>query len=95
LCADTHIDVFFQTLTFMTKRSKQVKIYPTYQGNKQVSQLRLSGVWLEKLGFKIGDQVNITMREELLIIERIVEEERADYQTELKAVKRSLKQLSQ
>jgi len=74
--------------------NRQVKIYPHYRDNKTVPQLRLSGIWLEELGFKVGDQVSITMREALLIIEPIqVEEKEQDYRAELKAVKRTLKQL--
>ncbi len=54
------------------KKSKQVKLQPKYRalvyGQKIVPELKLSGVWLEELGFKPGELVSITTREELLII---------------------------
>jgi bifunctional DNA-binding transcriptional regulator/antitoxin component of YhaV-PrlF toxin-antitoxin module len=63
-------------------------------GQKIVPSLYMSGVWLEALGFKIGDQVSITTRERLLIIEPVqVAEAAPDYQTELKQVKDTLKKL--
>ncbi|MEA9414158.1 SymE family type I addiction module toxin [Flavobacterium sp. PL02] len=55
--------------------SKQVKLQPKHRelsrGYKIVPWLSVSGVWLEKLGFKVGDTVNIIIREKLLVIEHI------------------------
>jgi toxic protein SymE len=55
------------------KKPRQVKLQPRYRelvyGQKIVPELKLSGVWLGDLGFKAGDQVRITTREKLLIIE--------------------------
>lgn len=57
------------------KKTKKVKLQPKYRslayGQKVVPELKLSGVWLEELGFKPGAEVSITSREELLIITAI------------------------
>jgi toxic protein SymE len=53
--------------------SKKVKLQPKLRqlaySEKIVPELKISGVWLEEIGFKAGDMVNITVREELLIIQ--------------------------
>jgi len=77
--------------------SRQLKVYGLNRSsdNKEVPQLRLSGVWIEQLGFKVGDKVNITTRDRLLIIEPLeAAEQEQDYKTALKEVKQTLKQLS-
>lgn len=55
------------------KNSKKVKLQPKYRslsyGSKVVPELKLSGVWLEKLGFKAGSRVKITAVSGQLIIE--------------------------
>ena len=52
---------------------KQVKLQPKYRslsyGHKIVPELKISGVWLEQLGFKAGDTVRIIMQEHQLIIQ--------------------------
>jgi len=57
----------------MSRNHKQVKLQPKYRalsyGQKIVPELKISGVWLEQLGFKAGESVSITVREELLIIQ--------------------------
>ena len=77
---------------------KKVKLQPKHRalvyGQKVVPSLYLSGVWLEALGFKVGDRVSITPRELLLIIEPLqVAEAEPDYRAELKQVKQTLKKL--
>ncbi len=86
----------------MTKQhTRQLKIHGLlrrnkYRKNTEVPQLRLSGVWMEQLGFKVGDRVSITTRDRLLIIEPLqVAEPEKDYQAALKQVKQTLKQLAQ
>jgi len=53
--------------------SRKVKLQPKLRqlaySEKIVPELKISGVWLEEIGFKAGDTVNITVREELLIIQ--------------------------
>ena len=41
--------------------SKKLKISSLHRlaDNKEVSQLRISGKWVEQLGFKIGERVNL------------------------------------
>lgn len=57
--------------------SKKVKLQPKLRqlaySEKIVPELKISGVWLEEIGFKAGDTVNITVREELLIIQPLKE----------------------
>jgi len=54
------------------KNIRQVKLHSKYRelqnSSKQVPCLNISGVWLEKAGFKAGDQVEITIKNNLLII---------------------------
>jgi len=80
------------------KALRQLKVYGLNRSsdNKEVPQLRISGVWIEQLGFKVGDTVSITTRDRLLIIEPLEEEakEEVNYKSALKEVKQTLKQLS-
>lgn len=80
-----------------TKSNRQLKVYQQYRslssGTRIVPELRLTGVWIEQLGFKIGETVNITMRDRLLIIEPI--EVETNYKAALQEVKQTLKKLSQ
>lgn len=87
-----------------TKNSKQIKLHgrsrpcqSSISGNKNVPWLNVSGVWLEELGFNIGDTVRITTREKLLIIEPLEGEAKAEqeYKTALNEVKQTLKKLAQ
>jgi toxic protein SymE len=54
------------------QNSKKIKLQPKVRqlsyGEKIVPELKLSGVWLEELGFKAGATVNIILREQELII---------------------------
>lgn len=43
----------------MYKKNREMKVYNIYQGNEYHSQIRLSGAWLEELGFQIGDKLNV------------------------------------
>lgn len=65
-------------LRMAKKDQKQVKLQPKYRslayGQKTVPELKLSGVWLEKLGFRAGEKVNIIIREQELIITTIKSE---------------------
>lgn len=82
----------------MAKRSsRQLKVYGLNRSasSKEVPELRLAGVWIEQLGFKVGDLVNITTRDKLLIIEPAeVSEPETDYKAALREVKRTLKKIS-
>lgn len=58
----------------MSKKEKQVRLQPSPQYGQPtdgVPMLRISGKWLQEYGFNAGDIVNITVREELLIIQPI------------------------
>ena len=82
----------------MTKQTcRQLKVYGLNRSssNKAVPQLILSGLWVEELGFKIGETVNITTRDRLLIIEPVEGEakEATNYKAALQEVKQTLKKL--
>lgn len=56
-------------------KTRQVKLYGKYQqrvkhwnGGRDFPWLNVSGAWLEEAGFKVGDQVEITVEDNLLII---------------------------
>ena len=77
------------------KKERSLKIQGYHRENEQVPELRLIGVWMEQLGFKVGDQVNITTRDRLLIIEPMqVAEPEQDYKAALQEVKQVLKKIS-
>jgi toxic protein SymE len=54
---------------------RKLKIYPKHRSlatsdyGRIVPELRLCGVWLEESGFKVGEQVQITVKDQQLIIE--------------------------
>ena len=50
-------------------------------------------MWVEQLGFKVGETVNITTRDRLLIIE-LAEPEEPNYKATLQQVKQALKKIS-
>jgi toxic protein SymE len=83
-----------------TRNTKQIKLQPKHReqsgGQKIVPWLNVSGVWLEELGFKVGDTVSITTREKLLIIEPLEGKAKAEneYRTALSEVKQTLKKLA-
>ncbi|MBE7169523.1 MAG: type I addiction module toxin, SymE family [Williamsia sp.] len=59
----------------MEKRTKKVKLHAKYRAlrnswpaGKEVPWLNVSGIWLEAAGFKKGDQVEITIEQNTLII---------------------------
>lgn len=61
--------------TMQEKRLRQVKVYGKYQrrlghwnGGRDYSWLNVSGLWLEQAGFKIGDQLQICVENNKLII---------------------------
>jgi toxic protein SymE len=61
-----------------TKQIRLVKLHGKYQelkdccnpNGRYVAWLNVSGLWLEKAGFNVGDQVEITVGEETLMIKR-------------------------
>jgi len=86
----------------MEKHTRHIKIQYQYRNRRRqpsghVPWLPLSGVWLEALGFHIGERVRIIARERLLIIEPLegAEAELEIYKEELREVKRTLKELVQ
>jgi len=56
---------------------RKLKVYPKYRPlassyhGRIVPELRLCGVWLERSGFKIGEQVQIIIKEQEIIIKPV------------------------
>lgn len=56
---------------------RKLKVYPKYRpltnsySGRIVPELRLCGVWLEQSGFKIGEQVQITVKDQEITIKPI------------------------
>jgi toxic protein SymE len=56
---------------------RKLKIYPKYRplasdySTRIVPELRLCGQWLERSGFKIGEQVQVTIKDQEIIIKPI------------------------
>jgi toxic protein SymE len=53
--------------------SRKLKVYHSYRSGdkKAVPEVRLIGKWLERSGFKIGEQVYITINDQEIIIKPI------------------------
>ncbi|HEX8040267.1 MAG TPA: SymE family type I addiction module toxin [Chryseosolibacter sp.] len=51
---------------------RKLKIHPNYRqlaySQKFVPELRLCGQWLERSGFRIGEQVQVTIKDQEIII---------------------------
>jgi len=73
----------------------QLKISALYRrsDNRKVPELRLRGLWIELLGFKAGELINITVRDKLMIIEVVEEEckEEESHAAILKEIRQALK----
>lgn len=52
--------------------ARKLKIYPKYRhlaySQKLVPELRLCGQWLERSGFRIGEEVQVTIKNQEIII---------------------------
>jgi toxic protein SymE len=68
--------------TVQTKRVRRCKVHARSQevsdryddgrsGYRYVPWLRMGGLWLEQIGFKIGDPIEITVRKRKLIIKKM------------------------
>ena len=74
-----------------TSKTKQIKLQTKYRalwrGYKKVPWLSINGIWLEKLGFKIGDTVNIISCDKRLIIEVMENQIKTNQETPKKRIK--------
>ncbi len=52
---------------------RRLKVYHSFRSSdkKAVPELRLIGQWLEQSGFKIGEQVQVTIKDQEIIIKPI------------------------
>lgn len=81
-----------------TGNHKKIKLQPKHRelshGYITVPWLSMSGIWLEEIGFNVGDTVNIIIRDRLLIIEPAeIPEDQEIYKSVLREVKQTLKKL--
>jgi hypothetical protein len=57
------------------KTERKLKLQPEYSpranNSRIVPSLKLSGVWLEQSGFKAGQSVSVTVKDEEIIIKRL------------------------
>lgn len=64
-------------LTKVQPSVRHLKIYPVYRENKyeyvKTAEIRLSGKWLERLGFLQGQRVKVITRQGLLIVRPVSE----------------------
>lgn len=76
---------------------RYLKIQKLYRSGKEVPIIRLEGIWIANIGFKIGELITINVRERLLIIEPAASsvQENLNYKTILQEVKQTLQALSQ
>ena len=54
---------------------KEFKIYEVYNGKKTIPQIRINGIWLQELGFNIGDKISLELFEGKLVIDKMPAEE--------------------
>jgi hypothetical protein len=58
---------------------RKLKIQPKYRSlatsynGRIVPELRLSGVWLEQLGFKVGEQVLLVVSDQEIVIKPLAD----------------------
>ena len=52
-------------------KEKTLKVYRQPSVEKAYPEIRLSGKWLMKNGFRIGDYIRIAYRQEVILIKRI------------------------
>jgi hypothetical protein len=59
-----------------SQKEREVKLQGKYRqgayGSKIIPELKLSGVWLESVGFKAGSRVSIIIEENQLIIKPVL-----------------------
>lgn len=60
-----------------TKQTRLIKLHGKYQtvkdhwnGGRDVPWLNISGLWLEQAGFKVGDQIEVTVGRRVLKIKK-------------------------
>jgi toxic protein SymE len=55
--------------------NRKLKVHPKYRqlaySEKFVPELRLCGIWLEQSGFKIGEQVQIIIKDQEITIKPV------------------------
>lgn len=66
-----------QKTTQCKQQDRTFKIHPLYRKNRdeyvKTSEIRLSGNWLERLGFQQGKRVKVITRQGLLIVRPVTE----------------------
>ena len=49
----------------------ELKIYEKDRSNRVVPEIRIVGLWLQELGFNVGDKYTVELGEGKLIIEKV------------------------
>jgi hypothetical protein len=91
-----HKKLFQKNKSMSKQEQREFKIGGLYRRSirRNVPQLKLSGAWIETLGFEVGDMVSVMMRDRLLIIVPLEQSEpEQDYKAALKELKETLKHL--
>ena len=50
---------------------RELKIYEKERSNRVVPEIRIVGLWLQELGFNVGDKYTVELVEGKLIIEKV------------------------
>lgn len=50
---------------------RELKIYEKDRSNRVVPEIRIVGLWLQELGFNVGDKYTVELVEGKLIIEKV------------------------
>ena len=53
-------------------KTRRMKVYYTYLNNKQLPFIRLNGNWLKEYNFTVGDEIEISCCNELLLIRKVI-----------------------
>lgn len=57
---------------YMEKKSRKLTVYgKTKQFNQTVPQIRFEGIWLEALGFSVGDKVQLDCEDNKITIKKL------------------------
>lgn len=62
--------------------NRKMKVYKSYNPqNQPMPEIRLKGKWLEENGFGIGQYIEVEVHDNILIVKRIVMEEKEPEKT--------------
>lgn len=53
------------------QKGRILKVYAQPSNGKTYPEIRLSGKWLEELGYKVGDSIRVTIRKQKISISKV------------------------